>query len=160
MLNNHKIILLLQHSTYLSIDLFWWEKSHNYEIILYYLQIVFRNSFDPDPDWDFWLDPDGDFLAGSETLLFWSLSLLLSFIRQLSLFLLSSSKIVSFCFHSSGIFSRPCIIIAEPSLFWSATALGFVKWTCHYTEQCCGAVSFSVGSGFSSWVLKSGAMTL
>ena len=31
-------------------------KSQNNEIMLYYFQIVLRNSLDP--DWDFWLDPD------------------------------------------------------------------------------------------------------
>ena len=29
-------------------------KSYNYEVIK---KIVVRNSLDPDPDWDFWLDP-------------------------------------------------------------------------------------------------------
>ena len=29
-----------------------------YEVILIFFQLVLRNSLDPDPDWDFWLDPD------------------------------------------------------------------------------------------------------
>ena len=35
---------------FLLIDLFWWEKSYNYEVILISFQILLRNSLDPDPD--------------------------------------------------------------------------------------------------------------
>ena len=32
-------------------------KSYNYKTILYYFQAVLRNTLDPDPDSEFWLDP-------------------------------------------------------------------------------------------------------
>ena len=43
--------------------------SYNYEVIFFLFQIVLRNSLDPDPDCDFWLDQDPDSIEyGSETL--------------------------------------------------------------------------------------------
>ena len=64
MLNNHNIILLF--SDFYNILSFSWlllmRKSFYHEVIKYgiFFRIVSRNSLDPDPnpDSDFWLDPD------------------------------------------------------------------------------------------------------
>ena len=72
MLNNHNIILLF--SDLYNILSFNWlllmGKSFSYEVN-FFLQIALWNSLDPDPVWDFWLDPDPDLIEyGSETLVF------------------------------------------------------------------------------------------
>ena len=64
MSNNHNIILLFS-DFYKIVSINWLlliRKSYNYEEIKNKIQIVVRNSLDPeqDPDWDFWLYPDPD----------------------------------------------------------------------------------------------------
>ena len=70
MINNHNIILLF--IDFYNILSFHWlilmRKCYNYEVFFSF-QIVLRNSFDPDPDWEFWLDLDPDLVEyGSKTL--------------------------------------------------------------------------------------------